>query len=87
MPVCSGWMPQRVMICGISETVDKMTSTLSPSELLSRLCGKPGCQGAQEGMCLLESKNACKGKAFANVSVGTDTKRTLGVGSSVSWPT
>ena len=24
MSVCSGWMPQRVMICGISETVDKM---------------------------------------------------------------
>ena len=40
MSVCSGWMPQRVMICGISETVDKMTSTLSPSELLSRLCGE-----------------------------------------------
>eukprot|EP00964_Phaeocystis_antarctica_P098807 scaffold64767_cov56-Phaeocystis_antarctica.AAC.3 len=28
---------ERVMICGITETVDKMTSTLSPSELLSRL--------------------------------------------------
>ena len=37
MFVCSGWMPQRVMICGISERTDRMTSAPSPSELLSRL--------------------------------------------------
>ena len=37
MSVCSGWMPQREVICGISETIDKMASTPSPSELLSRL--------------------------------------------------
>ena len=37
MSVCSGWMPQREMICGISETIDRMASAPSPSELLSRL--------------------------------------------------
>ena len=47
MSVCSGRMPQREMICGISETIDRMASTLSPSELLSRLrWGKARCQGA-----------------------------------------
>ena len=46
MSVCSGWMPQRVMICGISETTDRMASAPSPSELLSRLrWGKARCQG------------------------------------------
>ena len=45
--VCSGWMPQREVICGISETIDRMASTPSPSELLSRLrWGKARCQGA-----------------------------------------
>ena len=48
MSVCSGWMPQRVMICGISETVDNMTSTLSPSELLSRLWGSRGVKGLRK---------------------------------------
>ena len=38
MSVCSGWMPHRLMICGISETRDRMASTpSSPRELLSRL--------------------------------------------------
>ena len=37
MSVCSGWMPQRVMICGISEATDRMASAPSPSELLSTL--------------------------------------------------
>ena len=37
MSVCSGWMPQRVMICGISETTDRMASAPSPSEFPSRL--------------------------------------------------
>ena len=47
MSVCSGWMPQRVMICGISEATDRMASAPSPSELLSRLrWGKARCQGA-----------------------------------------
>ena len=26
MSVCSGWMPQRVMICGISDATDRMAS-------------------------------------------------------------
>ena len=47
MSVCSGWMPQRVMICGISVAKDSMASAPSPSELLSRLrWGKARCQGA-----------------------------------------
>ena len=47
VPVCSGWMPQRVMICGISEATDRMASAPSPSEFLSRLrWGKVRCQGA-----------------------------------------
>ena len=47
MSICSGWMPQRVMICGISEATDRMASAPSPSELLSRLrWGKARCQGA-----------------------------------------
>ena len=46
MFVCSGWMPQRVMICGISERTDRMTSAPSPSELLSRLRWKVRCQWA-----------------------------------------
>ena len=47
MSVCSGWMPQREMICGISETIDRMASTPSPSELLSSLrWGKARCQWA-----------------------------------------
>ena len=47
MSVCSGWMPQRVMICGISEATDRMASAPSPSELLSTLrWGKARCQGA-----------------------------------------
>mgnify|MGYP004282875685 CR=1 FL=1 len=37
MSVCSGWMPQSVMICGISEAEDTIASAPSPSELLSRL--------------------------------------------------
>ena len=47
MSVCSGWMPQRVMICGIPAAADRMASAPSPSELLSRLrWGKARCQGA-----------------------------------------
>ena len=47
MSVCSGWMPQREVICGISEATDRMASAPSPSELLSRLrWGKARCQGA-----------------------------------------
>ena len=37
MSVCSGWMPQSVMICDISEAEDTIASALSPSEFLSRL--------------------------------------------------
>ena len=37
MSVCSGWMPQSVMICGISKAEDTIASAPSPSELLSRL--------------------------------------------------
>ena len=48
MLVCLGWMPQRVMICGISvEATHRMTSAPLPSELLSRLrWGKARCQRA-----------------------------------------
>ena len=46
MSVCSGWMPQRVMICGISEATDRMASAPLPSLLLSRLrWGRPGVKG------------------------------------------
>ena len=46
MSVCSGWMPQREVICGISEATDVMAMAPSPSELLSRLrWGKARCQG------------------------------------------
>ena len=47
MSVCSGWVQQRLMICGISETINRNASAPSPSELLSRLrLGKARCQGA-----------------------------------------
>ena len=47
MSVCSGRMPQREVICGISATTDRMASAPSPSEFLSRLrWGKVRCQGA-----------------------------------------
>ena len=35
--VSSGWMPQREVICGISEATDRTALAPSPSELLSRL--------------------------------------------------
>ena len=37
MSVCSGWMPQSVMICGISKAEDTIASAPLPSKFSSRL--------------------------------------------------